>query len=142
MNISLSPKDYEAFGRALHEANRAFCILTGDDTQPSWDDAPDWMKTATKSSIDAIIAGATPASLHDVWSKEKLDTGWVYGPVKDAKASPPTHPCLVDYSKLPVEQRAKDDVYHRVTHALLAALRWVQLQTLPHVEPALSFPEP
>ncbi len=51
----------------------------------------------------------TPEGMHLNWSKEKMRAGWMYGPVKDAEKK--THPCLVEYEKLPIEQRMKDHLF-------------------------------
>jgi hypothetical protein len=48
--------------------------------------------------------------------KEKVDNGWVFGEVKDAEAK--THPCIVPFEQLPVEQQAKDYLFKGIVHAL------------------------
>jgi hypothetical protein len=46
--------------------------------------------------------------------KEKY--GWVYGEVKDAEKK--THPCMVPYEKLPIEQRVKDYLFKAVIDSI------------------------
>jgi hypothetical protein len=100
----------EACCRAGHEANRAFCLAIGDTSQPSWDNAPDWQKTSTRNGvIGVLIHGNTPEDSHISWLKEKTDTGWKYGPVKDPEKK--EHPCILPYNQLPVADRMKDHVF-------------------------------
>ena len=109
-----------ACARAAHEANRAYCIAIGDTSQPSWDDAPDWQKTSAINGVKGVLDGNTPEQSHGSWLKEKADTGWKYGAVKDPDKK--EHPCFVPYAELPPEQRAKDDVYVAVVGAMSKAL--------------------
>ncbi len=48
-------------------------------------------------------------NVHEVWSQNRLDDGWTYGPVRDDATK--KHPCLVPYDDLP--EREKD--YDRAT---------------------------
>jgi len=45
---------------------------------------------------------------HDVWMDGKKDKGYIYGPVRDDNAKPPTHPCILPWDKLPPEEKKKD----------------------------------
>lgn len=38
--------------------------------------------------------------MHNHWVKWKIDGGYVYGPVRNGKSIPPTHPLLLPWSKL------------------------------------------
>jgi hypothetical protein len=106
-----------------HNVNRAFCQSIGDNSQPLWDDAPEWQQRSAIDGVNAIVQGVvtTPEQSHQNWSKHKISEGWVYGPVKDADAK--THPCLVPYSELPPEQRVKDDLFYAVVTTSLPFLR-------------------
>lgn len=117
---SIKASTIEACARAAHEANRAYCIALGDRTQPSWDDAPEWQKSSARNGVLGALAGATPAQSHQSWLKEKRETGWRYGPVKDPERK--EHPCFRPYHELPEEQRRKDDVFVAVVSAVGAAL--------------------
>lgn len=110
----------EACARAAHEANRAYCIAIGDGSQVSWDDAPDWQKNSARSGASGVLVGNNPEQSHESWLQEKKDTGWKYGPVKDAQKK--EHPCFVPYGKLPKEQRAKDEIFVSVVRAVGLAL--------------------
>lgn len=111
----------EAAARAAHEANRAWCIAMGDTSQPSWDEAPEWQRSSAIKGVELILAhpDTTPEQSHEGWLKEKADTGWKYGPVKDVEKK--EHPCFVPYDQLPAAQRAKDHIFGAVVRAVLAA---------------------
>lgn len=104
-----------------HEANRTWCVLNGDGSQPGWNDAPEWQ---TSSAIKGVVfhlknPEAGDSASHDSWMAEKVATGWVYGEVKDPEATPPTHPCLVPFEELPDFQKIKDRVFRALVHAVL-----------------------
>jgi len=107
--------------RVCHEANRALCLAHGDTSQVAWEDAPAPIKASAIDGVRYAIEHpeATPEDSHDNWRAFKVAEGWVYGPVKDADKK--THPCLVEYDKLPAEQRAKDYVFQAIVHALATA---------------------
>lgn len=110
----------EACARAAHEANRAYCLATGDTSQLSWEDAPDWQRSSAINGVAGVLAGNTPEQSHESWLKEKRETGWLYGPVKDPEKK--EHPCFVPYDRLPPEQRQKDHVFVGVVSAMARAL--------------------
>lgn len=45
-------------------------------------------------------------NVHEVWSKNRMSEGWVYGPVRDDEKR--ETPCLVPYEELPEEEKAYD----------------------------------
>lgn len=102
------PKPVAAIAHMTHEVNRAYCRALGDNSQPAWDDAPDWQKNSAINGVLNILENPamTPEESHDAWSMQKISEGWVYGEVKDPEKK--THPCLVEYSELPEEQQKKD----------------------------------
>ena len=108
----------EAIARVVHEANRAYCTELGDDSQDPWDLAPDWQRKSAVSGVRAVLDGTaqTPEQQHEAWMAEKRAGGWTLGDVKDAEAK--THPCLVPYDQLPVEQRLKDVLFGAIVRAL------------------------
>lgn len=110
----------EACARAAFEANRAYCIAIGDTSHVDWDHAPDWQKDSTRKGVAGVIDGNTPEESHESWLREKVATGWTYGPVKDAEAK--THPCMLPYRELSEAQRAKDRIYLDVVTSIAAAL--------------------
>lgn len=108
----------EHIARVCHEANRAYCLSIGDWTQDPWESAADWQKESAIKGVETLIASPsmTPADLHNSWMTEKIQGGWVYGPVKDAEAK--THHCIVPYSELPEEQQMKDYLFHAIVKTL------------------------
>lgn len=103
--------------RIAHEVNRAYCQALGDDSQPAWEDAPEWQRSSAINGVQFHIDNpdAGPDHSHNEWLREKAATGWKYGPVKDADKR--EHPCFVPYEQLPVEQKAKDYLFRGVVHA-------------------------
>ncbi len=113
-----SIKHIHDIARVCHEVNRAYCEALGDNSQPTWELAPQWQKdSAVKGVIfHAEHPEATPADSHASWLREKEAAGWTYGPVKDPEKK--EHPCFVPYDQLTVEHRVKDFLFRGVVHAL------------------------
>ena len=105
----------------LHMTNKAWCEANGDFSQPHWDDMPDWQYHSIKDGMDFHMnnPNAGDSASHDNWMKMKLNEGWVYGPIKNPEANPPTHPCLVPFEELPHVQQVKDALFRAVFHAIL-----------------------
>ena len=110
----------EDIARVCHEANRAWCLALGDESQRSWEDAEEWQRESAIKGVDFAIAHpeAPDSAQHDAWMVDKLAAGWRLGPVKDADAK--THPCLVPFDLLPPEQQAKDRLFRAIVAALVA----------------------
>jgi hypothetical protein len=107
-----------AIARICHEANRAYCAAIGDDTQVPWSEAPNWQK---ESAIDGVVykltnPDSTASALHDSWMRNKADTGWSYGEIKDENKK--THPCFVPYDQLPETQQKKDALFAAIVNVL------------------------
>lgn len=113
--------DRERIAAVAHEVNRAYCAALGDTSQPPWEDAPEWQRVSARKGVDLHVDNpeAGPEASHKSWMAEKIATGWVYGEKKNPEAKPPTHPCIVPFSKLPKEQQAKDFIFRAVVHALV-----------------------
>ena len=108
----------EQVAKVAHEINRAYCQAIGDNSQPTWEEAPEWQKS---SAINGVLfhienPGAGPDASHNSWLKQKEDEGWKYGPVKNPETK--EHPCFVPYDELPVDQKAKDYLFRQVVHSL------------------------
>lgn len=108
----------EDVAEVAHEVNRAFCKSIGDDSQPSWENAPQWQKDSAISGVQIHFdnPGLTPEESHESWLSFKKKDGWIYGPVKDADKK--EHPCMVPYQDLPIEQRSKDYIFSAVVASL------------------------
>jgi RyR domain len=111
----------EQAAKIAHEVNRAYCQRLGDTSQVPWEEAPDWQKQSAISGIElhwnALKQGKElpPSASHESWLKEKAETGWKYGPVKNAETK--EHPCFVPYEKLPADQQTKDYLFGAVARA-------------------------
>lgn len=112
-------KDYLlTIAHVAHEANRAWCEEMEDFSQPEWNDLSDEEKEEKLEAVEwrIINADAPIPAQHEQWMKEKQRNGWVYGEEKDVEAK--THPCLVDFAELPMEQKYKDHLFVGVVKAL------------------------
>lgn len=101
----------EAIARACYAVNSVYCRIIGD-TPRDWDECKD----SVISGVNKALDGATPEQLHDAWCEFQRANGWVYGETKDAVEK--THPCLVPYEQLPLEQRNKDQFFLAVVESL------------------------
>ena len=107
----------EQIATVAHEVNRAYCRALGDNTQPSWIDAPEWQRSSARMGVDLHTMGDFgPEASHLSWMQQKLKEGWKYGPIKNPELK--EHPCLVPFDQLPVEQQAKDHIFRGVVHAV------------------------
>lgn len=104
----------EAIAKICHEANKAYCESLGDTSQKSWEEADDWQR---QSSIDGVRfrlshPEAPVSAQHDAWMGEKIATGWIWGPAKNAEVK--THPSLKPFNELSVEEQAKDILFTNI----------------------------
>lgn len=110
--------DIERIAHVCHEANRALQVTGGEvDVSPHFMDAPEWQVQSAYEGVTAAVEGATPEQLHESWMRAKIRDGWSYGPVKDAEQR--KHPCIVEYARLPLNQRIKDAVFHAIVGAFM-----------------------
>ena len=107
----------EKIARVAHEVNKAYCEALGDFSWASWENASEWQREFARMGVDLHMSGNFgPEASHISWMKQKVEDGWVYGEIKDPEAK--THPCIVQFDQLPVEQQAKDYIFRAVVHAL------------------------
>lgn len=83
-----------------------------------WDEKMKELNLEGKNESD-IVQILSPLS-HMNWCDEKISEGWKYGATKDPENK--THPCLVDYAKLPDDQKKKDEVVIRAYLAVRTAM--------------------
>jgi hypothetical protein len=103
--------------RVCHEVNRAYCQAIGDDSQPSWEDAPEWQKESALLGVDLHTHNDVgPEASHESWMAQKIADGWEYGLVKDPVLK--IHPCIKPFADLPKEQQIKDYLFRSVVHAM------------------------
>jgi hypothetical protein len=113
----MTPTD---IAKVCHETNRAYCQTLGDNSQPTWEEAPEWHQTSVINGVNFHLAnpGCKPSHSHEQWLKEREAIGWKYGPAKDPAKK--EHPCFVPYDKLPQEQKAKSVLFVCIVNALRA----------------------
>ncbi len=101
-----------------NEVNRGFCASIGDHSQVTWEKSSQWQRDSAVNGVRLHIGNpdAGPKASHDNWMAEKIADGWVYGEVKDPDKK--THPCIVPFGDLPVEQQSKDFIFRSIVHAL------------------------
>lgn len=114
----MNKEQIEQIAMVCHEVNRAYCLALGDNSQPAWDDAPDWQKESAMLGVTLHTENqsAGPDASHESWMAQKVADGWTYGPEKLPELK--QHPCMVPFAELPQEQQAKDFIFRAVVHAL------------------------
>ncbi len=108
----------ENVAQVAHEINKTFCSSIGDNSQPSWEEAPEWQKSSAINGVQFHLdnPNASPSASHDSWLKQKEEEGWKYGPIKNPETK--EHPCYVPYEELPTEQKSKDYLFKQIVHSL------------------------
>lgn len=107
-----------SIAKICYQANKAWCEVTGDNSQKDWEEAEDWQKESAIKGVAFRAANpdAGNDAQHNSWMKEKGDVGWVYGKTKDTEAK--THPCIVPFEQLPEFQQKKDALFCAIVDAL------------------------
>ena len=59
-------------------------------------------------------------NVHEVWAKNRIEEGWVYGPIRDSELK--TTPCLVPYEQLSENEKEYDRTTALETLKLLTKL--------------------
>lgn len=100
-----------------HEINRIYSKYL-NEAVPSWIDAPGDHKESMISGVRFTVNNPdlTPKDQHSNWMQEKAARGWKYGRVKSDELK--THPCLVPYELLSVDQRRKDYIFQALVRIL------------------------
>ncbi len=52
------------------------------------------------------VAEQLARNVHEVWARERLSTGWTFGPQRDERRK--LHPSLVPYEELPEDEKKYD----------------------------------
>lgn len=104
--------------KVAHEVNKAYCDATGDTSQVSWEEAPQWQKD---SAINGVLfhknnPSVTPEESHNNWLAEKKAAGWKYGEIKNPDKK--EHPCFLPFDELPEAQKAKDFIFKSIVTSL------------------------
>lgn len=102
-----------------HEANRRLTLIVGDvPVQAPWEECGDDMQQSSVRGVEFALANpdASPSAQHDAWMKERIEQGWVVGPVKNVELK--QHPALVPYRDLPEGVQRKDKLFKSIVTAL------------------------
>lgn len=121
-SISINIEKVQLIAEMAHEANRSYCRSIGDDSQPSWNDAPGWQRESAFAGVMFHVNNpfADAGASHQSWYDQKLAEGWSYGPVKDPENK--KHPCMVHFGELPIDQQIKDHIFKNTVHGAIAVL--------------------
>jgi hypothetical protein len=118
-DVQLVPEiEVVEIAKVCHQANKAWCEAKGDNSQKDWEEAEDWQR---QSAITGVIfrlsnPNAGKDAQHNAWMQDKINDGWVYGDIKDSVAK--THPCIVEFEKLPEFQQKKDALFCAIVDSL------------------------
>jgi len=105
----------EVCAEHAYEVNREYCQALGDNSQPTWKDAPAWQRNSIRDGAFAVLHGVSNADRHAGWMHIKGSEGWKYGPVKDVENK--LHPCMLPYDRLPPAERFKDTLFAQSVRA-------------------------
>lgn len=115
MNADLT---FEDIARVAHEVNRGYCKSLGDESQFSWEHAPDWQRSSAIAGVRFHVTNpdSKPSDSHESWLSQKRGEGWSFGATKDPDKK--EHPCFLPFVELSKEQQAKDFLFLAVVRAL------------------------
>ena len=118
-NTSLTEDQIEAIAMVCHDANRTYCQTLGDNSQVVWSKASVWQRKSAIDGVKFVLANPNASSemVHESWMAVKIKDGWTLGPIKDGAKK--THPCLVPYEQLPLDQRKKDQLFRAIVKSLV-----------------------
>jgi len=108
----------EEIARAAHEINAGYREAIGEPAY-RWRELDDERRSGVIEGVRRYLddTNTTPEQSHENWLLRKRQGGWKYGPTESAIEK--THPCVVPYLELSVEQRAKDFIFRAVVFALM-----------------------
>lgn len=111
----MTPTD---IARVAHEVNSGYTQAISEPPLALWDDLPAWQRYSVHDGVAFLLANpeAGPSASHANWLALKRATGWRHGPVKDMELK--EHPCFLVFEALPVEQQAKDYIFHAIVRSL------------------------
>ena len=88
----------EEVANILHIAIKAINDCMGEETKE--------FSLGDYDGMFDVTIDSKPEDSHKKWLKARLESGWVYGEVKDVANK--ISPCLLPYEDLPEIQKAKD----------------------------------
>jgi hypothetical protein len=117
MGQFFSPETLEQIAQVAHAANNAYRTMLGEETKPEWSEATQEHRDSMVAGVNSVLVNLdiTPEKQHQNWMERKQAEGWTYGP--EFNEADKTHNCLVEYDKLPEEQKVKDRIFRGVVNA-------------------------
>jgi len=108
----------EEIAMVCHESLNAYCKAKGDPTYKPWNELDEKTIQITVSGVTDIRKDPTiTAKQHfENWKNKKIKQGWIYGKIKDRDKK--EHPNIIDYEKLPEDQRTKDILFINIVRAM------------------------
>lgn len=113
-----------------HNANMQWRKYYEQGEGQTWDELSPQTRNGVMDGVKGALMGLTSAQLHKAWMADCRANGWVYGPVKDTEKK--THPCLVSYDQLSIEDRAKDRLFLGIVAAFKAAFDQTNVEQQVH----------
>lgn len=109
--------------RICHSANRKLCETLGDFSHDRWEQSPEWYQAKVLSCVRAHLRDPmmTPKESHESWMDHMQVDGWAYGPEFDRDKK--THPCLIPFEELTLEDQRKDYLFCNIIEALRPLVR-------------------
>ena len=118
--VLIEDRKIELAAKIAHNVNVAYCTAIGDQiTLGDWEHCPEWQKESCIAGVKFHMVNpeSTPKDSHNSWLAHKLKDGWVYGPIKDSEMK--THPYMLPYEDLPLEQKVKDYLFKSVVDSIM-----------------------
>lgn len=137
--VVLEDTQLNQIGMAVHEANRVWCEINGDNTKLPWGVSQGHLRASTRRGVAALVVKLNdgempdPEESHENWCVDKLANGWKF----DDTYSPENkkHPNLVPWADLSEFERAKDTIFMDVVVTLYNGLQAVQLHKRQQAHP-------
>lgn len=104
--------------RVSHEIVRGYREAIGDGTCPPWVQTTKDERMAAAQQVVTVLKfpALTAAELHSGFVDTMRDRGWTFGEVMDEEKK--THPLLVDYDQLPLQNRIEDALFCNTIRAI------------------------
>lgn len=128
--MKVSKEFIQGAARLAHAANRAYCESLADYSVKPWDQLADDEKDRIVDGVWYVIenSAAGPDALHANWLNYMIADGWSYSEIKSRGMK--THPCMVTFDELPLEQQSK---YHIFRAIVLELARVAGYKTITEV---------
>jgi hypothetical protein len=116
--LGITPKQVDDIAYVAHDAVKAWARSQGDFSHDDWSCCSAEHKDSLRRGVVARLENPDEAASanHDRWLEERAAHGWKYGPVRDEAKK--ENPAFVPYSDLPVDFRARNEIFMGIVKAL------------------------